>query len=189
MSKLHRNSVYFCCVGERFQSSWSLMWNVAFFFAQNIIAISWLIKIRYSNMIVIMIFFYFKSINYQCVSKEVKSTPYKMWNMCLNKHVLHCNENFSILQEMAVMKQAILGLHSSRGSTSQVNRTSTGVHGPESRLRTSTAQDTSSQVTHRPKPTIFVSWKSLILETSGNSLKLLLYLPWDDSELLFLSAF
>ena len=112
-----------------------------------------------------------------------------MWNMCLNKHVLHCNENFSVLQEMAVMKQAILGLHSSRGSTSQVNRTSTGVHGPESRLRTSAAQDTSSQVTHRPKPTIFVSWKSLILKTSGNSLKLLLYLPWDDSELLFLSAF
>lgn len=112
-----------------------------------------------------------------------------MWNMCLNKHVLHCNENFSVLQEMAVMKQAILGLHSSRGSTSQVNRTSTGVHGPQSRLRTSAAQDTSSQVTHRPKPTIFVSWKSLILKTSGNSLKLLLYLPWDDSELLFLSAF
>lgn len=109
-----------------------------------------------------------------------------MRNMCLNKHVL---VNFSVSQEMAVMKQAILGLHSSRGSTSQVNRTSTGVHGPESRLRTSAAQDTSSQVTHRPKPTIFVSWKSLILKTSENSLNLLLYLPWDNSELVFLSAF
>ena len=55
------------------------------------------------------------------------------------------------------MKQAILGLHSSRGSASQVTRTSTGVHGPESRLRTSIAQDASSHVAHRPKPTIFVS--------------------------------
>ena len=85
-----------------------------------------------------------------------------MWNTCLKKHILHCNEkliaDFSVLQEMAVMKQAILGLHSARSSTSQVNRTSTGVHGPESRLRTSTAQDTSSHVTQRPKPTIFVSW-------------------------------
>ncbi|KAJ7356253.1 Progesterone-induced-blocking factor 1 [Desmophyllum pertusum] len=58
-------------------------------------------------------------------------------------------------EEMAVMKQAIIGLHSSRGSTSQVNRTSTGVHGPESRLRTSAAQETSSHTAHRPKPTIF----------------------------------
>ena len=82
-----------------------------------------------------------------------------MWNVCLKKHVLHYNEKLiADLQEMAVMKQAILGLHSSRGSTSQVKRTSTGVHGPESHLRTSAAQDTSSHVTHRPKPTIFVSW-------------------------------
>jgi len=53
------------------------------------------------------------------------------------------------------MKQAILGLHSSRGSTSQVTRTSTGVHGPESRLRTSAVQGASLQAAHRPKPTIF----------------------------------
>lgn len=59
---------------------------------------------------------------------------------------------------MAVMKQAILGLHSSRGSTSQVKRTSKSVHGPESHLRTFATQDTSSHTTHRPKPTIFVSW-------------------------------
>lgn len=58
-------------------------------------------------------------------------------------------------EEMALMKQAILGLHSSRGSTSQVKRTSTGVHGPESHFRTSAAQHTSSHVTHQPKPTIF----------------------------------
>jgi len=63
--------------------------------------------------------------------------------------------DFSVLQEMAVMKQAILGLHSSRGSKSQVTKTSTGVHGPESHLRTSAAQDTSSHVTHRPRPTMF----------------------------------
>ena len=55
------------------------------------------------------------------------------------------------------MKQAILGLHSSRGSTSQVTRTSTGVHGPESRLRTSAVQGVSAQAAQRPKPTIFVS--------------------------------
>ena len=55
------------------------------------------------------------------------------------------------------MKQAILGLHSSRGSTSQITRTSTGVHGPESRLRTSAVQGASLQAAHRPKPTIFVS--------------------------------
>ena len=60
------------------------------------------------------------------------------------------------LQEMAVMKQAILGLHSSRG-TSQVSRTSTGVHGPGSRLRTSAADSASMQAAHQPKPTIFVS--------------------------------
>ncbi len=59
---------------------------------------------------------------------------------------------------MAVMKQAILGLHTSRNSTSQVNRTATGVHGPESRLRTSAVHEASSQAAHRPKPTIFVSW-------------------------------
>ncbi|KAL9973441.1 hypothetical protein ACROYT_G019903 [Oculina patagonica] len=58
-------------------------------------------------------------------------------------------------EEMAVMKQAILGLHSSRNSTSQVNRTSTGVHGPESHLRTSAVYEASSQAAHRPKPTIF----------------------------------
>lgn len=66
-------------------------------------------------------------------------------------------DDISVLQEMALMKQAILGLHSSRGSISQVKRTSTGVHGPESHLRTSAVQHTSSHVTHQPKPTIFVS--------------------------------
>lgn len=58
-------------------------------------------------------------------------------------------------EEMAVMKQAILGLKSARGSTVQVTRTSTGVHGPESRLRTSVVQDISSSASHQPKPTIF----------------------------------
>ena len=58
---------------------------------------------------------------------------------------------------MAVMKQAILGLKSSRGSTAQVTRTSTGVRGQESCIRTSMAQDTSSSAAHQPKPTIFVS--------------------------------
>lgn len=58
-------------------------------------------------------------------------------------------------EEMAVMKQAILGLKSARGSTAQVTRTSTGVHGPESRLRTSVVQDISSSASHQPKPTIF----------------------------------
>ena len=62
-----------------------------------------------------------------------------------------------LLKEMAVMKQAILGLKSSRGSTAQVTRTSTGVHGQESRIRTSVTQDTSSSAAHQPKPTIFVS--------------------------------
>ena len=60
------------------------------------------------------------------------------------------------------MKQAILGLHSSRGSTSQVTRTSTGVHGPQSHLRTSAVGSASMQAAHRPKPTIFVSDKLLI---------------------------
>ena len=61
-----------------------------------------------------------------------------------------------------MMKQAIIGLHSSRASTSQVARTSSGVHGPESRLRTSAVCDTiSTQAAHRPKPTIFVSERLL----------------------------
>ena len=38
-----------------------------------------------------------------------------------------------LLKEMAVMKQAILGLKSSRGSTAQVTRTSTGVRRSEER--------------------------------------------------------
>ena len=63
------------------------------------------------------------------------------------------------------MKQAILGLHSSRGSTSQVNRTSTGVHGPQSHLRTSAVGSASLQAAHRPKPTIFVSDNLLIYTT------------------------
>lgn len=62
-----------------------------------------------------------------------------------------------LLKEMAVMKQAILGLKSSRGSTAQVTRSSRGVRGQESRIRTSMAQDTSSSAAHQPKPTIFVS--------------------------------
>lgn len=65
------------------------------------------------------------------------------------------------------MKQAILGLHSSRGSTSQVNRTSTGVHGPQSHLRTSAVGSASLQAAHRPKPTIFVSGKLLIYTIKG----------------------
>ena len=62
-----------------------------------------------------------------------------------------------LLKEMAVMKQAILGLKSSRHSTAQVTRTSTGVRGQESHVRTSVTQDTSSSAAHQPKPTIFVS--------------------------------
>nr|XP_058960451.1 progesterone-induced-blocking factor 1-like [Pocillopora verrucosa] len=58
-------------------------------------------------------------------------------------------------EEMAVMKQAILGLKSSRHSTAQVTRTSTGVRGQESHIRTSVTQDTSSSAAHQPKPTIF----------------------------------
>lgn len=58
------------------------------------------------------------------------------------------------------MKQAILGLHSSR-SSGQVARNSNAFHGRESHLRTSAIKDAvSSQATHRPKPTIFVSVKS-----------------------------
>lgn len=56
------------------------------------------------------------------------------------------------------MKQAILGLHSSQ-ATSQVTRTSTSVHVPETQLRTSAADGASMQAAHRPKPTIFVSEK------------------------------
>ena len=67
-----------------------------------------------------------------------------------------------LLQEMAVMKRAILGLHSSRGSTSQVTRTNTGVHGPQSHLRTSTVGSAPIQAAYRPKPTIFVSDRLLI---------------------------
>lgn len=62
-----------------------------------------------------------------------------------------------LLKEMAVMKQAILGLKSSRHSTAQVTRTSTGVRGQESHIRTSVTQDTSNSAAHQPKPTIFVS--------------------------------
>lgn len=62
-----------------------------------------------------------------------------------------------LLKEMAVMKHAILGLKSSRHSTAQVTRTSTGVRGQESHIRTSVTQDTSSSAAHQPKPTIFVS--------------------------------
>ena len=58
------------------------------------------------------------------------------------------------------MKQAILGLHSSR-SSGQVARNSNASHGRESHLRTSAIKDAvSSQAAHRPKPTIFVSVKS-----------------------------
>lgn len=58
-------------------------------------------------------------------------------------------------EEMAVMKQAILGLHSSR-SSGQVARNSNAFHGRESHLRTSAIKDAaSSQAANRPKPTIF----------------------------------
>lgn len=128
------------------------------------------IKIRYPNTAMVTISFVktqwiIKAVMVLwviLVTYKITKILYKMWNNCLKKPVLHCNvklmADFSVLQEMAVMKQAILGLHSSRGSKSQVTRTSTGVHGPESHLRTSAAQDTSSHVTHRPRPTIFVSW-------------------------------
>ena len=42
------------------------------------------------------------------------------------------------------------------GLTSQVTRTSTGFCDPESQ-KTSALQDASTQATHQPKPTIFVS--------------------------------
>lgn len=58
-------------------------------------------------------------------------------------------------EEMAVMKQAIIGLHSTRGSNSQVTRTSTDIHGQKSHLRTLAVGSTSMQAAHRPKPTIF----------------------------------
>ena len=55
------------------------------------------------------------------------------------------------------MKQAIIGLHSTRGSNSQVTKTSTDIHGQKSHLRTLAVGSTSMQAAHRPKPTIFVS--------------------------------
>ncbi|XP_015769721.1 PREDICTED: progesterone-induced-blocking factor 1-like [Acropora digitifera] len=58
-------------------------------------------------------------------------------------------------EEMAVMKQAILGLHSSKNSHSPLTRKIAGNHGQKSRHRTSAVESASIQGANQPKPTIF----------------------------------
>lgn len=58
---------------------------------------------------------------------------------------------------MAVMKQAILGLHSSKNSHSPLTRKIAGNHGQKSRHRTLAVENASTHGANRPKPTIFVS--------------------------------
>jgi len=58
-------------------------------------------------------------------------------------------------EEMAVMKQAILGLHSSKNSHSPLTRKIAGNHGQKSRHRTSAVESASVQRANQPKPTIF----------------------------------
>ena len=55
------------------------------------------------------------------------------------------------------MKQAILGLHSSKGSHSLLTRKIAGNHGQKSLHRTSAVESASMQGADQPKPTIFVS--------------------------------
>ncbi|XP_074621025.1 progesterone-induced-blocking factor 1-like [Acropora palmata] len=58
-------------------------------------------------------------------------------------------------EEMAVMKQAILGLHSSKNLHSPLTRKIAGNHGQKSRHRTSAVESASVQRANQPKPTIF----------------------------------
>ena len=63
------------------------------------------------------------------------------------------------------MKQAILGLHSSKNSHSPLTRKIAGNHGQKSRHRTSAVESASIQGANQPKPTIFVSDNNYYLLT------------------------